>query len=556
MKMLNRLKSTAIILKNHKLKFAALLIIFSITFFALPLAAPFMIQFIIGRIESGMSVTPLMIFLIIMAAFLMLTLDYMINVYGNVLCANLIYRGSADLYKDLFALPYGEREAKYKDEDLLQNITAFTDSALSLWVMIIRCVISVIVIGVLLILSIHVHFTASFFILAHIGITVIAGKKIHGISETYASQLQGFEAVKNENIEELMYKADFINMNNLQNIIKSRFDQTRKDIFHVQTEQLKKNNLYISLQKVISELVSGFIYPVLGFLPGSVKIAGGNLASVKSIMEESGNQAQNIQEMAAYIPYNTVPIDNGRELFSLTRECISSREEGHSREKRHSREEIHSQKSQNYGSNCALAIHRLCFETEGRIILSDINLSIKEGEHIAVMGENGSGKSTLLRCIMGMYSPTSGSITLFGKSPADDTEYFRENGIFSYMPSASQLYETTIDENISMGSFSEINLEKIKNATGVSDFSDREISSVSQLSGGEQQRVNAARALSNSNAKLILLDEPTASLDREHAERLMNYIRSSKATVIYTTHREEEAAFADRVIQMCNGKEV
>jgi len=85
MKMLNRLKSTAIILKNHKLKFAALLIIFSITFFALPLAAPFMIQFIIGRIESGMSVTPLMIFLIIMAAFLMLTLDYMINVYGNEL---------------------------------------------------------------------------------------------------------------------------------------------------------------------------------------------------------------------------------------------------------------------------------------------------------------------------------------------------------------------------------------------------------------------------------------------------------------------------------------
>ena len=51
---------------------------------------------------------------------------------------NLIYRGSADLYKDLFALPYGEREAKYKEEDLLQNITAFTDSALSLWVMIIR----------------------------------------------------------------------------------------------------------------------------------------------------------------------------------------------------------------------------------------------------------------------------------------------------------------------------------------------------------------------------------------------------------------------------------
>ncbi len=325
-----------------------------------------------------------------------------------------------------------------------------------------------------------------------------------------------------------MYKADFINMNSLQSIIESRFDQTRRDIFRVQGEQLKKNNFYSSLQKVISEMVSGFIYPVLGFLPGSVKISGGNLASVKSIIKESGNQTQNMQQMAAYIPYNTVPIDNGKELFSLKRE----------------------KRSQNQDNSCALVIDRLCFETEGRKILSDINLSINEGEHIAIMGENGSGKSTLLRCIMGMYVPTSGSITLFGKSPANDTEFFRENGIFSYMPADSQLYETTVDDNISMGSFSEISLDKIKNATGVSDFSDREISSVSQLSGGEQQRVNAARAFSNSNAQMILLDEPTASLDREYAEQLMNYIRSSRVTVIYTTHREEEAAFADRVFHI------
>ena len=494
MKMLERLRATAIILKHHKLKFAALLMVFSLTSFALPLAAPFMIQSIMGSIESGASATPWMVFMLILAALFLLTLDYLVNVYGNVMCANLIYRGSADLYKDLFALPYGERESKYNEEDLLQNITAFTDSALSLWVMMISFAISVIVMGVLLILSAHVHYTVSLFVLAHIGITIFAGKKINDISEKYAARLQDFEAEKNKNIEELMYQADFINMNSLQSIMKSRFDQTRKDIFRVQTEQLKQNNLYTSLQRVISELVSGFIYPVLGFLPGSGKISGGNLASVKSIIEESEKQTQNMQQMAAYIPYNTVPIDNGKALFGLKREA----------------------KSENPDNSCALAIDKLCFEAEGR------------REHIAIMGENGSGKSTLLRCIMGMYAPTSGSITLFGKSPANDAEYLRENGIFSYMPAASQLYETTVDGNILMGSFSEISLEKIKNATGV----------------------NAASAFSNSNAKIILLDEPTASLDGEHAEKLMRYIRSCRATVIYTTHREEEAAFADRVIQM------
>lgn len=547
MKMINRLKSTAIILRNHKLKFGALLVVFSIDSFALPLAAPFMIQYIIGKIENGMGVTPLMIFLLIMASLFILTLDYVMNVYGNVMCANLIYRGSADLYKDLFTLPYGEREAKYNDNDLLQAMTAFTDSALSLWVMVIRLVVSVAVIGILLLLSVNVHYTVPIFILAHIGITVFAGKRINSISEEYAARLQGLEAEKNKNAEELMYQADFINMNSLQSMIKNRFDQTRRDIFRVQAQQLRKNNLYISLQRVISELVSGFVYPVLGFLPGSVKISGGNLASVKSIIEESGIQTQNIQQMAAYIPYNTVPIDNGRELFSLKRE----------------------KSAPDYDNSCALAIHRLCLEAGGRKILSDINLSIKEGEHIAIIGENGSGKSTLLRCIMGMYAPTSGSITLFGKSPAVDTEFFRENGIFSYMPAVSQLYETTIDDNIAMGSFQEISpgkttdsthhgllLSSIKDAVGVSGFSDREISSISQLSGGEQQRVNAARAFANNSAKMILLDEPTASLDREHAEKLMEFIRSSKATVIYTTHREEETAYADRVIQMRGGKKV
>lgn len=557
MNMYNRLKSTAIILKNHKLKFAALLMAFSFVSFALPLTAPFMIQYIIGEIEGGMGVTPWMVFMLILATLWMLTLDYLINVYGNVMCANLIYRGSADLYQDLFALPYGERESKYDDKNLLQNITAFTDSALSLWVMIISFVISVIVTAVLLILAVRVHFSVSFFILAHIGITIFAGKRLGDISEKYASQLQGFEAEKNQNVQELMHKADFINRNSLESIIKGRCDQTRRDIFRVQAEQLKKNNLYSSLQKVISELVSGFIYPVLGFLPGSVNIAGGNLASVKSIIEESGKQTQNMQQMAAYIPYSTVPIDNAKELFSLKREEEPSREEVHSREQELSREQglSREEKAQNYDNRCALAIDGLCFEADGRKILWDIQLRIKEGEHIAIMGENGSGKSTLLRCIMGMYVPTSGSITLFGKSSTYNAEYFREKGIFSYMPADSQLYETTIDENISMGSFTEINLDKIKDATGVSDFSDREISSISQLSGGEQQRVNAARAFSNSNAKLILLDEPTASLDREHAEQIMKYIRDNRATVIYTTHREEDTVFADRVVRMCGGKE-
>ena len=184
-----------------------------------------------------------MILFIILVTLCMLALDYLINVYGNVMCANLIYRGSADLYKDLFALPYGEREEKYNDNDLLQSMTAFTDSALSLWVMIISLVISVIVMGVLLIFSVNVHYTVSFFILAHIGITIFAGKKINGISETYASRLQGLEADKNKNIEELMYQADFINMNSLQGVIKQRFDQTRRDIFRVQSEQLNKNNI-------------------------------------------------------------------------------------------------------------------------------------------------------------------------------------------------------------------------------------------------------------------------------------------------------------------------
>ena len=110
------------------------------------------------------------------------------------------------------------------------------------------------------------------------------------LGEALESQL--FSSLYNIFIEELMYKADFINMNSLQSTIKQRFDQTRRDIFRVQARQLQKNNLYISLQRVISELVSGLIYPVLGFLPGSEKLSGGHLASA---ME--GRHFQHLQKI-------------------------------------------------------------------------------------------------------------------------------------------------------------------------------------------------------------------------------------------------------------------
>jgi ABC-type Fe3+/spermidine/putrescine transport system ATPase subunit len=193
--------------------------------------------------------------------------------------------------------------------------------------------------------------------------------------------------------------------------------------------------------------------------------------------------------------------------------------------------------------------------------LSDIDLSIEEGEFVTLLGSSGSGKTTLLRIIAGLTEPTAGTISIRG---SDVTHLPIEKRDIGFVFQNYALFpHLCVRENIGFGlklrkySGAELKArtEEMMDLVHLSALGERY---PSQLSGGQQQRVAIARALAPA-PKLLLLDEPLGALDRrlrqQLGEELKRIQRDTDVTAIYVTHDQEEAfLLSDRIAVMETGR--
>jgi putative ABC transport system ATP-binding protein len=200
--------------------------------------------------------------------------------------------------------------------------------------------------------------------------------------------------------------------------------------------------------------------------------------------------------------------------------------------------------------------------------LNRINLSVKDGEFIAIMGPSGCGKSTLLHLLGGLDRPSDGKVIIEGTSIAemdDDrlTELRRRKigfvfQFFNLIPVLNAVENAALP--VTLDGVKPAEAQK-KAAEWLSRFglSDRLASRPDQLSGGQQQRVAIARALA-AEPSLILADEPTGNLDTRSGDEIASLLRDvSKQygrTVIMVTHDPRIAAYADRIVFLKDGKVV
>ncbi|MBC5857294.1 ABC transporter ATP-binding protein [Campylobacter jejuni] len=193
--------------------------------------------------------------------------------------------------------------------------------------------------------------------------------------------------------------------------------------------------------------------------------------------------------------------------------------------------------------------------------LNNINLSVYEGEWLAIMGPSGSGKSTLLNILSLMDTPSSGEYILDNENLEQMDEeqkitlrrekiglIFQQFHLIPYLNALenvmlSQYYHSSVDEEDT-----KIVLEKV-------GLSHRLTHLPSQLSGGEQQRVCIARALIN-NPELLLADEPTGNLDEANEKIVLEILQKLKnegKTIVLITHNPDLAKFADRTLILQHG---
>jgi len=197
--------------------------------------------------------------------------------------------------------------------------------------------------------------------------------------------------------------------------------------------------------------------------------------------------------------------------------------------------------------------------------LRGINLEIRKGEYVAIMGPSGSGKSTLMNLIGCLDSPSAGQYWLAGRlvSELDDDElaYIRNKEIgfvfqtFNLLPRATALHNVELPL-IYNGTPAEERLEKAKLALARVELTERMHHKPNELSGGQRQRVAIARALVNSPS-IVLADEPTGNLDSRTGEEIMALfanLHSQGNTIILVTHENDVAQRAHRIIHIRDGK--
>ncbi|MDO5425207.1 MAG: ABC transporter ATP-binding protein [Eubacteriales bacterium] len=192
-------------------------------------------------------------------------------------------------------------------------------------------------------------------------------------------------------------------------------------------------------------------------------------------------------------------------------------------------------------------------------MLKGVNLDIREGEFLVILGESGCGKSTMLNIIGGMDQLTTGTFLFDGTdySRADDkmlTEYRRHSVGFIFQ--AYNLMPTlTAEENLEfIGELCEDSMDAGEALARVG-LAQRKGNYPAQMSGGQQQRVSIARALVK-KPRIILADEPTAALDYETSIEVLTVLEEviqSGTTLLMVTHNEEIAKMANRVIRMKGG---
>lgn len=207
-----------------------------------------------------------------------------------------------------------------------------------------------------------------------------------------------------------------------------------------------------------------------------------------------------------------------------------------------------------------LELRNLVKSYEGKPLLRDISFTVAEGETVCLLGASGSGKSTILKMIAGLDFPESGHILFNNINLAQTPPHLRDFGLvfqdYGLFP------HLNVFDNVAFGlKIRNLPTDKIQlrvaallEQVNLTDFEKRK---VTDLSGGEQQRIALARALAP-QPRLLMFDEPLGALDRALKEDLLDELRSilhkTKIPAIYVTHDQEEAfTIADRILILHEG---
>jgi cobalt/nickel transport system ATP-binding protein len=200
------------------------------------------------------------------------------------------------------------------------------------------------------------------------------------------------------------------------------------------------------------------------------------------------------------------------------------------------------------------------FKYNSRYILDGLNLHVRPGDRIGLVGPNGCGKTTLSHIIMGLLKPESGEVEIFGKIRSEESDFREVRGKigFLFQDADDQLFCPTVLEDVAFGPLNLGKSPEEAKAIVASTLATLKLDGFAEritykLSGGEKRLVSVATVLAM-EPNVLILDEPTTGLDEETTERLIEILTTSNLTYVIISHdREFVKRTADKVLQIKRG---
>ena len=433
-------------------------------------------------------------------------------------------------------LPYKRRE-NYKDEEVFYILNHGAWGLIQIWMKLFRIIGPAVSLLVLMLFS--ANYSIVFFVLLLISLIV---DFLFITVQTRENVLYNEKLIKSKSIHEgkiknILNNVEFFSMNgNSENyLLENKI--ARKNCWLVKRKTNTFNALISFGLDALNNVYRIISYSIMQGLLKDNGLSSGQLGAADSIIENARIEAKLVKQEITSTPSIIVPIEKLDKLLHLKENdfCESSKD----------------------NLNEVVRFANVSVKLNEKYILRNISFGIAYGEKVALIGNNGAGKSTLIKTILNLIPINSGSIELYGES-LNRIYISKFKQFLSYSPSQTMLFSQPVWKNIMMGSQNAIKNREIRSFLKMSSIHPKEIDSIidkdaSLLSGGEAQRVSIARSLCNSK-QLLLLDEPTAALDRKNADIVMSNLNDCDKTVIFTTHRSKELIYATRVILIENGE--
>lgn len=512
-------------------------------FFAIPYLNRGFIDIITGKSDNNMVSTVIILFIVFI---LLVPLVIWGKYLQNTTSENAVINIRMALFNHICNIPYFLLE-KYKTGDYITRLTSDAKRSGAIFSSF----------GMTCLIRFVVVMSGSFLLL------ILSDWRIAMIGLIYSFISLYFSILLNPYVKRLEQEAKIEIVNSSSYLVEVMRDIPIVRVFHLHeilAKKYRKVCKIIACKRIKFRTMNGIAYGVVDFFTFSAQSVGFIIAIlISSNNMELGNAVYNATLMGLMadsmlrlgtflllIQPNLVAMERVFTILDMPVENIS-------------------EKSGKINTNTENAIEfkSVSFSYDGKYkIIDNFNLTVKNREHLAIVGGSGGGKSTLIKLIQNFYDTTKGKITYFGR---DDLTLWDIRTLSTYVPQESSLFDGTVGENIALGrpGCSESEIKNAAEQAEIAEFIETLPKKYNtyigergaRLSGGQKQRIAIARAIIK-DAPIMILDEATAVLDSGTEEDINKSIKkfTKDRTTITIAHRLSTIRDADRIIVMEKGK--